>query len=214
MADIVFIVDESGSIGTENFRLVRSFLHSIVSGLTVGPARVRVGIVTYSDKPTAHVYLKTFNDKRDILRFIKILPYSGGGTNTGAALNFTREEVFIAKRGSRVDVQQVAIVITDGRSQDSVSEAAIALRRAGVTIYAIGIENADEAELLEMASHPPHQHIFNENSFTKLNPLKQRLQKTLCSNIIHQAVTVGTSRTDVKEGKIQCFKHANELNVE
>ncbi|XP_045899718.1 collagen alpha-6(VI) chain-like isoform X5 [Micropterus dolomieu] len=199
VADIVFIVDESGSIGTENFRLVRSFLHSIVSGLTVGPARVRVGIVTYSDKPTAHVYLKTFNDKRDILRFIKILPYSGGGTNTGAALNFTREEVFIAKRGSRVDVQQVAIVITDGRSQDSVSEAAIALRRAGVTIYAIGIENADEAELLEMASHPPHQHIFNENSFTKLNPLKQRLQKTLCSNIIHQAVTVGTSRTDVKE---------------
>ncbi|XP_044062815.1 collagen alpha-6(VI) chain-like [Siniperca chuatsi] len=199
VADIVFIVDESGSIGTDNFQLVRSFLHSIVSGLDVSPSNVRVGIVTYNERPTAQVYLDTFNDKAEILQFIKILAYNGGGTYTGAALKFTQEELFIKKKGSRKGVQQVAIVITDGKSQDSVSEAAIALRRAGVTIYAVGIENANEAELIEMASYPPYQHVFIEKSFTKLKPLKQSLQKTLCSSIIHQAVTISTTTENIKE---------------
>ncbi|GLD53284.1 collagen alpha-6(VI) chain-like protein [Lates japonicus] len=118
VADIVFIVDESGSIGTENFQLVRSFLHSIVSGLNVSLTRVRVGIVSYNKEPTAHVYLNTFKDKADILQYINILPYNGGGTNTGAALNFTRDKIFTEKRGSRKGIQKVAVVITDGESQD------------------------------------------------------------------------------------------------
>lgn len=201
----MFIVDESGSIGTSNFQLVRTFLHSIVSSLDVSPIRVRVGIVTYSDGPTAQVYLDTFNIKAEILQFINILPYRGGGTNTGAALNFTREKIFIEEKGSRNGVQQVAVVITDGKSQDNVSEAAITLRRAGVTVYAVGIENANKTELEEMVSYPPNRHVFTVNSFTHLKPMKQSLQKTLCNNIINQAITVSTSRTDIKEGLNQCF---------
>nr|XP_046254479.1 collagen alpha-6(VI) chain-like isoform X2 [Scatophagus argus] len=203
VADIVFIVDESGSIGPSNFQLMRTFLHSTVSGLDVSSARVRVGIVTYSDGPTAQFYLNTFNNKFDMLRFINMLPYRRGGTNTGAALNFTLDEIFVEERGRRKGVQQVAIVITDGKSQDDVKEAAITLRRAGVTIYAVGIENATETELIEMASHPPYTYVFNLESFTFLKPLKQTLQKTLCNNIINRAITDSTSKTDIKEACIQ-----------
>ncbi|XP_070768097.1 collagen alpha-6(VI) chain-like [Enoplosus armatus] len=203
VADIVFIVDESGSIGPDNFQLVRTFLHSMVSGLNVRPSRVRVGIVTYSDEATAQAYLNTFGHKAEILQFIRMLPYRGGGTNTGAALSFARKKIFIKEKGSREGVQQVAIVITDGESQDAVREAAIALRRAGVTIYSLGIKHANMAELKEMASHPPHQHVFNVSSFTKLKPLKQSLQKTLCNNIIRQVITVNKSKKDIKEACAQ-----------
>ncbi|XP_070690879.1 collagen alpha-6(VI) chain-like [Pempheris klunzingeri] len=199
VADIVFIVDESGSIGSANFQHVRSFLHSIVSSLDVSSTRIRVGIVLYNDRPKAQVYLDTFNDKAEILQFIKILPYRGGGTNTGAALNFTREQVFIEERGSRKGVQQVAVVITDGESQDDVSEAAIMLRRTGVTVYAVGIKDASETELVQMASHPPYRHVFNVASFTDLKNLKQSLQKIMCNNLIRQAITDTTSKTDIKE---------------
>lgn len=205
MADIVFIIDESSSIGNANFQLVRTFLHSIVSSLDVSSTRVRVGIVTYNDRPTAWSYFDTFTDKEEILQFINILPYNGGGTNTGAALHFTREAIFTEQRGHRKGIQQVAVVITDGESQDDVSEAAIDLRRAGVTVYAVGIKSASMTELVAMASHPPYRHVFNVDSFTKLRPLKQSLQKTLCNNIIHQAITVVTSKTDVKKGLSQCF---------
>lgn len=201
MADIVFIVDESGSIQTENFQLVRAFLHSIASGLQINESRVRVGIVTYNETAKAQVYLNTLKTKADLLNFINILPYSGGGTNTGAALNFTREQMFTEKRGSRRGLQKVVVVITDGKSQDSVSEAAVLLRRSGVSIYAIGIKDANENELFRIASHPPSSHIFNLKSFTDLKPLKQRLQKTVCTNIIYEAF--GTDRTDSKKGL--CF---------
>ncbi|KAM9352972.1 collagen alpha-6(VI) chain-like [Symphorus nematophorus] len=205
LADIVFIVDESGSIGTSNFQLVRTFLHSIVSGLEISPKRVRVGIVMYNDKPTAQVYLNTFDDKNELLKFIKILPYRGGGTNTGFALNYTRENVFTKERGSRKDknVQQVAVVITDGESQDDVSTAAANLRRAGVTVYALGVKNANQTQLRQMASYPPNKHTFIVDSFSMLKSLEQSLQKSVCHNIIRQAVTINTRRTGIKEGCIQ-----------
>ncbi|TMS01716.1 Collagen alpha-6(VI) chain [Larimichthys crocea] len=205
LADIVFIVDESGSIGTPNFKLVRTFLHSIVSGLEVSPNRVRVGIVLYNDKPAAQVYLDSFNVKSELLKFIKILPYRGGGTNTGAALNFARENVFITERGSRKDkgVQQVAVVITDGESQDEVSTAAAELRRAGVTVYALGVKDANEEQLNQIASYPTSTHMFIVDSFTKLKPLEQSLQKYMCQNILRQAVSINTRRTGIKEGCMQ-----------
>lgn len=200
MADIVFIVDESDSIGTTNFRLVRSFLHSMVASLDVKNGRVRIGIVTYNDRPMARVYLNSFDDKDEILQFVKILPYRGGGRNTGAALNFTLKEIFNNQRGQRKGVQQVAVVITDGESEDNVRDEAHALRRAGVTIYAVGVQNANMDELKEMVSHPPNRHIFHKDDFTGLKVLKQSLQKTMCNNIIQESIIESTEKTDIKEG--------------
>uniref|UniRef100_A0A8P4KC81 VWFA domain-containing protein n=1 Tax=Dicentrarchus labrax TaxID=13489 RepID=A0A8P4KC81_DICLA len=196
-ADVVFIVDGSASIGPTNFQMVRTFLHSIVSSLDVNQKRVRVGVVTYSSTPTAQIYLNSFNDKNEILQFLNILYYQGGGTNTGAALNFTRKEIFTEQKGSRKSVQQVAVVITDGESQDSVTEAAAILRRAGVTLYAVGIENASKAELEKMVSYPFHKHVYSVDSFKDLKTITENLQKTLCTNIIEEALD--TSKEDVKE---------------
>uniref|UniRef100_A0A3Q1FF75 VWFA domain-containing protein n=1 Tax=Acanthochromis polyacanthus TaxID=80966 RepID=A0A3Q1FF75_9TELE len=179
VADIVFIVDESGSIKEANFQLMRTFLSSIISGLEVGLARVRLGIVTYNEMQTAQLYLNTFQTKTDILQLINFMPYSGGGTNTGAALDFTLKNIFNEKRGSRKGVQKVAVVVTDGKSQDSVVVPAATLRRAGVTVYAVGIKDANEAELREMATSPPEKHVFIVDSFTQLKSLEQTLQKSI-----------------------------------
>uniref|UniRef100_A0A667YNI2 Collagen type VI alpha 6 chain n=1 Tax=Myripristis murdjan TaxID=586833 RepID=A0A667YNI2_9TELE len=216
LADIVFIVDESGSITTPNFQLIRSFLCKIVDGLEISQQRVRVGIVTYNDRPTAQVYLNTFKDKSETLQFIKILPYRGGGTNTGAALKFARERVFIKERGSRKrqGVQQVAVVITDGKSQDAVSQEAADLRRAGVTVYAVGIKDANKTELEQMASYPSKKHVFTVGRFAKLKTLQQSLQKILCYNIIRQAITINTRRTGIKEGLCSvCCIQTDEADI-
>lgn len=200
----MFIVDESGSIGTPNFQLVRTFLHSLVNGLEVGKNRVRVGIVTYNDNPRTQVDLDTFDHKSELLDFINILPYHGGGTNTGLALNYTKENVFVSQKGSRKHVQQVAVVITDGKSQDSVSIAAAELRRTGVTVYAVGVKDADKAELRQLASHPTNKHIFSVDSFSMLNTLGISLQRILCQNI-QQAVSVTTWDSDIKQGESTGF---------
>lgn len=43
MADIVFVIDSSGSIRSERFPRVLEFVESIVSDLDVHPDRTRVG---------------------------------------------------------------------------------------------------------------------------------------------------------------------------
>uniref|UniRef100_A0A8C7CZA0 VWFA domain-containing protein n=1 Tax=Oncorhynchus kisutch TaxID=8019 RepID=A0A8C7CZA0_ONCKI len=178
LADIVFIVDESSSNRTANFQLVRGFIHKIVDGLDIDFNRVRVGIVLYSNKASAQVYLNSFQEKTNILQFIKILPYRRGLTYTGEALEYAREKMFIKERGSRKEqgVQQVAIVIT-GKSQDNITSHAAALRRAGVTVYAVGIKDADENELRQIASDPPNKHVLHVDSFAKLKTLEKSLKK-------------------------------------
>lgn len=185
IADIVFIVDESGNMGPKNFQLVRNFLLNTISGLEVGIDKVRIAIVHYSDVPRADVYLNTYGDKSEILQYVQRLYYGRGKAYTGAALRFAKNNVFTKERGSRSDehVQQIAVVITDGWSADEITNAAAELRRSGVTVFALGIKNVNVNELKEIASYPPQKFVFNVDSFTELNALSGILTKSLCGDI-------------------------------
>ncbi|XP_067304321.1 collagen alpha-6(VI) chain isoform X2 [Pseudorasbora parva] len=188
VADIVFIVDESGSITRSNFELMKRFLHRTISGLEMNPDSVRVGMVLYNDRPRAEIYLDTFDNKNDILNYIKIIPYRGGGTATGAALRFAMDNLFTKSRGSRksLGVKQIAVVITDGKSQDDVTATAADLRRSGVTVYALGVKNASVEELTKMASYPERQFVFNVDSFQMLSSLEKSLRKSLCKVVVNR----------------------------
>lgn len=185
IADIVFIVDESGNMGPENFQLVRNFLRNTILGLDVGIDKVRVAIVHYSDVPRADVYLNTYSNKSEILQYVQRLSYGRGKAYTGAALRFAKNNVFTKERGSRSDehVQQIAVVITDGWSADEITNAAAELRRSGVTVFALGIKNVNIDELNEIASYPPRKFVFNVESFVKLNTLSSMLTESLCGDI-------------------------------
>ncbi|XP_043116050.1 collagen alpha-6(VI) chain isoform X2 [Puntigrus tetrazona] len=188
VADIVFIVDESGSITSSNFEQVKRFIHRTISGLEVNSDSVRVGMILYSDKPSVEFYLNDFVNKTEILNYIKIIPYRGGGTATGAALTFAMNKLFTARRGSRkaLGVKQIAIVITDGQSQDDVTAPAAQLRRSGVTVYALGVKDASEKELKRIGSYPERQFVFNVDSFLMLTSLEKSLRKSLCKVVVNR----------------------------
>ncbi|XP_026795015.3 collagen alpha-4(VI) chain isoform X2 [Pangasianodon hypophthalmus] len=192
IADIVFIVDESGNMGPENFQLVRNFLINTISGLDVGIDKVRIAIVHYSDVPRADVYLNTFRTKNEILQYIQKLSYGRGKAYTGAALRFAKDNVFTKERGSRSDehVQQIAVVITDGWSADEISNEAAELRRSGVTVFALGIKNVNVNELKEIASYPPRKFVFNVESFIKLNALSSMLTQSICGGITSDFIPI------------------------
>ncbi|KAM9782555.1 collagen alpha-6(VI) chain-like [Neosynchiropus ocellatus] len=198
LADIVFIVD-SESTQEQNFTHVRSFLYSVVNDLEVKPNLVRVGIVI-SNQVSSAVYLNTFKDKKELLKYIKILPYRGGGTNMATAFEFAEEKVFTRDKGSRkrMGVQQIAILITDRGSQYNVTREAASLRRSGVTVYAVGV-SSNEEELTEIVSHPPRNYIFNVDSFAALKSVKQKLPMALCININREAKTVTSRRSGIKK---------------
>ncbi|XP_022529876.2 collagen alpha-6(VI) chain isoform X2 [Astyanax mexicanus] len=204
VADIVFIVDASDAISDSNFNLVRDFLHSLIKGLDVGSDSMRIGMVLYGNEPKAEFYLKTFDNKPDILQYIQILPYKGGKANTSKALKFAREKVFSKELGSRRarGVLQIAFVITEGESPDDVTSEASKLRRSGVRVYALGIQHKNVTQLMQIASYPPRKYVYNVDSFAKLNIMEQFLRKTLCNNVMRRTVAK-INQFNIKQGCLQ-----------
>uniref|UniRef100_A0A8C3XLS6 VWFA domain-containing protein n=1 Tax=Chelydra serpentina TaxID=8475 RepID=A0A8C3XLS6_CHESE len=203
VADIVFLVDESSRIGLRNFQLIRTFLLKIVNALDIGPHNVRVGLVLYSDEPRLEFTLNTFEDKSDILNYLTKLPYRGGSTHTGAAIDFLRKKVFTQEAGSRKNqgVQQLAVVITDGQSYDDFVEPASKLRHHGVAVYAVGTKNISESSQLDkIASYPPRKHVTNLESFLQLSNIEWKIKKQLCSEIVSQTFVVPLRSRTLKEG--------------
>ncbi|XP_066540108.1 collagen alpha-6(VI) chain [Hoplias malabaricus] len=198
VADIVFIVDASDSITAVNFKLVRNVLFRFINSLEMKADNVRVGMVLYSDTPKAEFYLNTFDNKDDILQYIHILPYKGGQTNTGKALKFARDKVFKEELGSRRGVQKIAIVITQRQSEDDVTTEAAELRRLGVNVYALGIQNYDFEQLKDIASHPHRQFVFTADNFAQLYVMETFLRKAVCNNIVH-STAVQTDQSKLKK---------------
>ncbi|XP_049916739.1 collagen alpha-1(XII) chain-like [Epinephelus moara] len=137
-ADIVLLVDDSGSIGLQNYRLIRSFLARLVSVFNIGPDRVQIGLVQYNDDPKTEWHLNTHQTKYSLLMNTYNLPYKGGGTNTGRALDYILHKNFKSNVGMRADSQKIAVLITDGESQDDIFLPSQNLKDAGIEVYAIG----------------------------------------------------------------------------
>uniref|UniRef100_A0A8C8EAX2 Collagen alpha-3(VI) chain n=1 Tax=Otus sunia TaxID=257818 RepID=A0A8C8EAX2_9STRI len=171
VADIIFLVDSSWSIGKEHFQLVREFLYDVVKALAVGGNDFRFALVQFSGNPHTEFQLNTYPSTRDVLSHIANMPYMGGGTKTGKGLEYLIENHLTKAAGSRASegVPQVIIVLTDGRSQDDVALPSSVLKSAHVNMFAIGVQDAVEGELKEIASEPLDMHLFNLENFTALH---------------------------------------------
>ncbi|XP_043548998.1 uncharacterized protein LOC122551336 isoform X1 [Chiloscyllium plagiosum] len=155
--DIVFLIDGSDYVGNADFTFVRDFLSSIIGNLDIGRDRVRVGLVQFSNYAETEFYLNTYSSEDEILPHVKGLRLRGGTPlNTGAALDYVYRNHFIRSSGSRKEegVPQLLVLITAGRSRDYIKQSVDALKRAEVTMFAVGTRNADSAQLREIASDP------------------------------------------------------------
>ncbi|CAM9702238.1 unnamed protein product, partial [Lampetra planeri] len=182
VADIVILVDGSWSIGRLNFRLVRQFIEQLVNSFDIGD-KIRVGLAQYSGDPRTEWNLNSFSTKDTTLEAVRNLPYKGGNTLTGLALTYIRENSFTPDAGAREGVNKIGILITDGKSQDEVFGPADSLRANGVELFAIGVKNADENELKQIATDPDDTHVYNVADFSAMATIVGSLSKTVCRSV-------------------------------
>ena len=119
----MFVVDESGSIGSDDFNLMKSFLSQLVSRLDIDSGSTRVGLVTYSTRVGTTITLNAHTSVASLQSAIMALSYSGGNTNTADALSYVRTSMLTSSAGDRVDAPNVVVVLTDGQSSDPTSTA-------------------------------------------------------------------------------------------
>ena len=180
----MFLLD--GSEATRSgFTAMRDFVQKVVETLNVDDNRDRVSVVQYSRDPAVQFYLNTYTTKGEVLGTVMGLRHKGGRPlNTGAALRYLRDNVFTASAGSRrlEGVPQMLIVLSGGRSFDSVDTPATALKKLGVFTFAIGTRSSDPSELQKI-SHGP-KYVLSVSDFNDLPSVQQQLQSSMESVVI------------------------------
>ena len=161
---MVFILDSSGSV-EKKFDMAMRLTRRIISGLNFAGGRTRVGLLTYSDQPTVRFHLNEYTDRRSVLNAVAFTQQLGR-TNTAAAIDRVRIDMFTSYRGDRPGDDNYAVLITDGYSnvdQHRTVPAAEQARRSGITMVAVGIgENGsvDRGEVNGIANDPDSQYAY------------------------------------------------------
>lgn len=181
--DIVFVIDSSRSVRPFEFETMRRFMMDIISNLDVGPNATRVGVIQYSSQVQNIFSLKTFFTRADMEKAINSIIPLAQGTMTGLAIQYAMNVAFTTQEGARPlhkKIPRIAIIVTDGRPQDRVTEVATQARNAGIEIYAVGIQRADMNSLRAMASPPLEEHVFLVESFELIQQFGKQFQDKLC----------------------------------
>uniref|UniRef100_A0A8C8LPY4 Collagen alpha-1(XII) chain n=1 Tax=Oncorhynchus tshawytscha TaxID=74940 RepID=A0A8C8LPY4_ONCTS len=189
-ADVVLLVDGSYSIGLQNFAKVRAFLEVLVNSFDVGLDKIRLSLVQYSRDPHTEFALNTYNDIASVVKAVRTFPYRGGSTNTGKAMNYVREKIFIPTRGSRNSVPRVMVLITDGKSSDSFKDAATNLRNIDVEIFAVGVKDAVRSELEAIANTPAATHVYTVEDFDAFQRISKELTQSICLRIEQELLNI------------------------
>ncbi|XP_039092869.1 collagen alpha-1(XX) chain [Hyaena hyaena] len=192
--DMIFLVDGSWSIGHSHFQQVKDFLASVIEPFDIGPDKVQVGLTQYSGDPQTEWDLNTFGTKEDVLTAVRSLRYKGGNTFTGLALTHVLEQNLKPGVGPRPEAATVVILVTDGKSQDDAPAAGRVLKDLGVDIFAVGVKNADEAELQLLASQPLDLTVHNVQDFPQLGTLAGLLSCLICQKVQGRSRAPGERR--------------------
>lgn len=154
---------------------------NITTSFNIGQKFTQVGVIQYSDNPHLHIPLGSHYSSEELIRAMESIEYMGGNTRTGEAIHFTSERVFdMSERGPN-GVAKIAIVLTDGKSQDDVAVAAEAARKKGIILFAIGVgQETEEAELRAIANKPPSTYVFYVEDYVAITKIREVIRQKLC----------------------------------
>ena len=164
--DMVFILDQSTSVGEADHDLAIQFIVNVIQLFSIGLDATRVGFVAYSTSSDIVFDLKHHTSADSLIRAINQIQYSGGITATHLGLNHASILLDPSNnRGARPTSEgkpKIAILITDGETTkpDLLPNAVYSIKNLGVQVYTIGISNPDVGELRLISSDPDDKHVF------------------------------------------------------
>ncbi|XP_054455591.1 collagen alpha-1(XXI) chain isoform X2 [Anoplopoma fimbria] len=183
--DLVFILDGSWSVEDVNFEIVKRWLVNITTSFNIGQKFTQVGVVQYSDDPVLEIPLGKHFATKDLIKAMESIDYMGGNTRTGTAIQFATDKLFgLSERGPS-GISRIAVVLTDGKSQDEVLKAAEAARKKGVILFAIGVGPETEVSQLQaIANKPFSTYVFSVEDYKGISRIIQIIRQKLCEETV------------------------------
>lgn len=177
-ADFYFLIDGSSSIGGKDFEQIQEFMLGVIDMFSIGPDKVRVGTVQFSDEKRMEFDIHTYTNEVDLRQAVLNLQQLHGRTTTGAALDFTLPIIREGRKHRSSEVPCHLIVLTDGRSSDDVLEPADRIRAEQITIHAVGIGDVNKTQLLQIAGK--EERVSFGQNFDSLKSIKNEVVRSIC----------------------------------
>lgn len=170
--DIAFVFDLSGTVtdNTAKLQFLKDFAKDVIMDSDVDSGNARFALVVYTNSASIVFQLSAYSTAADMINAIDSIPVQGGGTNTGGAIETLHKVVFTNYYGDRIDVPNIAIIVTDGKSDNNsytVEQANIA-RAAGIHMLTVGVGMVDTSELYQITSSPTSENIVTIGDFSNL----------------------------------------------
>uniref|UniRef100_A0A3B3C7D9 Matrilin 2 n=1 Tax=Oryzias melastigma TaxID=30732 RepID=A0A3B3C7D9_ORYME len=181
--DFVFVIDSSRSIRSEDYEKVKTFIINLLQFLDIGHDATRVGLLQYGSVVQPEFSLNTYSSRAEVEQAVGDMEHLATGTMTGLAIQYTMETAFTEEQGARplnMHIPRIAMIVTDGRPQDSVKEVAAEARNAGIQIFAIGVGRVDMKILKAIGSEPHSEHVHLVANFSQIETLISVFQTKLC----------------------------------
>ena len=185
---MVFVMDESGSVNSSNFEKMKQLAIDITDSFEIGPDRTRVSWISFATFARVVFNLTAYSTKETLHNAIRGIAYGGGYTAIGRGLETLHTEGFDGGRDS-FDTPEVAIVVTDGRTNRGISTSIAAAnlhRERNVNVFAVGVgTGVNTTELAIIASagientqdHTQHIDGFIDK---QLDTLQQLIRARTC----------------------------------
>ncbi|XP_041798680.1 matrilin-2-like [Chelmon rostratus] len=181
--DFVFVIDSSRSIRPDDYEKVKTFIINLLQFLEVGSEATRVGLLQYGSVVQPEFSLNTYTTKAEVEQAVRNMEHLATGTMTGLAIQYAMETSFTEEHGARpanLHIPRIAMIVTDGRPQDTVEEIAAQARQAGIQIFAIGVGRVDMNTLKTIGSEPHSEHVHLVANFSQIETLISVFQSKLC----------------------------------
>ncbi len=163
--DVMWVLDESGSIRSTDFARVKTSVQSWGNAQTFGTSAVMAGVVQFADAARYSVPLTMV--KGSFVNAVGQVLQRQGNTNIGAGIELARTTLYAYGRSTAPDVM---IVETDGQNNVQTSLLAsriAAAKSAGITIFAVGVgPDVLTSQLEQIASKP--EYVFSLADYASL----------------------------------------------
>ncbi|CAG5131629.1 unnamed protein product, partial [Candidula unifasciata] len=179
-ADILFVIDTSGSMSKQEFNLAKNFASRLSEHFQMSDKDVLFAAITFSDRVQRVFDFKTYTNHDGLSLGLALFPFLGGGTKTYLALDYViQQNLFSTSNGGREQASKVVVVLTDGSSDSLLKTKAAADRLNRLyQVVAVGIGSGLGIELQNIASG--YRNVFTADSFASLVRIEQRVARRLC----------------------------------
>ncbi|KAM8823504.1 uncharacterized protein AB9W97_005383 [Spinachia spinachia] len=183
--DLVYIVDGSWSVGFSDFDTAKQWLINITRQFDVSSHYTQVAVIQYSDTPRMEIPLGQHQSGAKLIQAIRSISYLGGNTQTGRAIKFAVDHVFASSHRTNQVKNRIAVVVTDGKSQDDVVDASVEARAQGITVFAVGVgSEITTSELVSIANRPSSAYVLYAKDYTTIDLIQGSMEQKLCEESV------------------------------